>query len=657
MTVSVRLLHIEDNEDDAVLIQRALKRGGVELTAYQRVETAQELHLALNSSANTENGWDLILSDFSLPHFDGLNALEICKKSGLDIPFILISGTIGETTAVHAMKSGAHDYIMKDELARLVPAIIRELGEAEMRRQHKQAIEELRQGEERFRIITSSALDAVILMDHEGNAAYWNPAAEKMFGYTKAEILGKDVHATLVPERYREAFTAGYREFKHTGKGRAIGKVLELTARHKDGREIPVEIALAAIPRAGSYWASALIRDITERKQAEEDRENLQAQFNQAQKMESIGRLAGGVAHDLNNLLTPIIGYGEMLLRDFTHDDLRRQSVEEIHKAGLRAKDLVQQLLAFSRKQPLEVKTIHLNEVLEAFRLLLRRTLREDIEIEVNLEPKIEALSGDVGQIEQVIMNLAVNAQDAMPTGGKISIETGIVDLDEDYAKDHTGASVGKHILLAISDTGHGMEPQVCERIFEPFFTTKKKGEGTGLGLATVYGIVRQHGGSIYVYSEPGKGTTFKVYFPVSEEVQDSVKPTKIVTDHNVGSETIMLVEDDKMVRNLSIKILEKSGYKVITAGNGEECLDILSRQQISVDLLLTDVIMPGMSGKELYEEVHQRIPDLKVVYMSGYTDSVIVHHGVLGKSTAFIQKPFSTSGLLSKVREVLDNS
>ncbi len=394
--------------------------------------------------------------------------------------------------------------------------------------------------------------------------------------------------------------------------------------------------------------------DYTERQESEKQREKLEEQYRQAQKMESVGRLAGGVAHDLNNMLSPILGYAEILLEDTGKDDPRSECLVQINNAGLRARDLVRQLLAFSRKQTLEFKVLNLNDLLQNFAKLLKRTIREDIIVQMELEESLPLVEGDVGQLEQVIMNLAVNAQDAMPDGGELRIETSLAELDEEYASKRKGVKPGLYVLMAISDTGYGMPQEVRENIFEPFFTTKSENEGTGLGLATVYGIVKQHGGNIWVYSETGHGTLFEVFLPVSAKL--AIPPEKAVAlPHELnGTETILLVEDDKQVRDLTCGVLEQKGYTVLVAGSGDEALSLVKDYSGGLDLLITDVVMPKMNGKQLYETLSRDHKQVKVLFMSGYSDEVIAHHGVMDSGVAFIQKPFSIQALSEKIREVL---
>ena len=430
---------------------------------------------------------------------------------------------------------------------------------------------------------------------------------------------------------------------------------IEVQRRTKSGKIIDTLFSAATIQLEGKDIMISVTQDITEQKSAESERLQLQTQLLQAQKIESVGRLAGGIAHDLNNLLSPILGYGEMLIMDTSEADPRRDSLAEIVNAAMRARDLVQQLLAFSRKQTLEFNSIDVNTMILKFEKLLRRTIREDISIHILLEPELSPILGDMGQLEQVIMNLSVNAQDAMPDGGELTIETALVELDEAYAREHESVVPGAYILLTVSDTGCGMEPKTLEKMFEPFFTTKVNGQGTGLGLATVYGIVKQHNGSIWAYSEPHQGTTFKIYLPIcSQPARHHESPGQSSSEIN-GSEHILLVEDNEQVRTLAHKLLERTGYTVLTAKNGPEALTMLERYEGHLHLLLTDVVMPEMNGKQLFKRVSSHYPEVKVLYMSGYTENVITQRGVIEAGINFLPKPFSIDSLSAKVREVLD--
>jgi signal transduction histidine kinase len=429
----------------------------------------------------------------------------------------------------------------------------------------------------------------------------------------------------------------------------------EYRALRSDGTEFPVLFHASSILTGGELAGlRGVIVDLSERKRIEKERARIEEQYHQAQTAESIGRLAGGVAHDLNNLLSPVIGYGEILQDELGPVDARRDAVGQILQAGFRARDLVRQLLAFSRRQTMEYKAVDLNSALSSFEKLLRRTMREDIELRVVLSPDIPAIMADIGQVEQVIMNLAVNAADAMPEGGTLTIETASVELDDEYEALHQDVKPGSYVMLAVKDTGTGMDQETIGHIFEPFFSTKDE-QSTGLGLATVYGIVKQHGGSIRVYSEPGEGTTFTVYLPVSEGTPVDETATREAPGPATGLETILLVEDDAQVRELTQTILERQGYAVLVAENGPEALALLNARSEPVHLLLTDVDMTEMSGKELAIAAAEGHPEMKALYMSGYAEDIIAHRGALEDGIAFISKPFTIQALATRMREVLD--
>jgi len=421
---------------------------------------------------------------------------------------------------------------------------------------------------------------------------------------------------------------------------------------------IPDDPQLDDLPTRFALALNVLLDDLSFRANASKVSETRlaqsQEQLRQAQKMEAVGRLAGGVAHDFNNVLSVIIGYGDLLLQDLRPADPMRAEVEEIRKAGQRAAGLTRQLLMFSRQQVVEPRVIDLHEVLTSMDKMLQRILGEDVEL-VSMPPKAAGrVKADPSHIEQVILNLVVNARDAMPTGGKLTLETANVVLDEDYARSHLPAKAGPYVMLAVSDTGVGMDRETQARIFEPFFTTKDIGTGTGLGLSTVFGIVQQSGGNIWVYSEPGKGTTFKVYLPRVDDDVDAPKP-HVAPATLRGTETILLVEDEEQVRTVVVNILRRQGYRVFPAQHAGEALLLCESYPEAIDLLITDVVMPQMSGPELARRLARTRPGMKVLCMSGYTDDSIVRHGVLESGVAFLQKPVTPATLASKVREILD--
>ena len=1019
MGTPLRVLIVEDSEEDTLLIVRELKRGGFN-PIHERVETAEGMKAALSTKT-----WDLILADYSMPHFSGLEALKLSKENGLDLPFIIVSGSIGEDVAVEAMKLGAHDYLMKNNLSRLIPAIEQELREAEVRRKLKHSEKALQEAEKRYRQVVENATEIIYAVDEKGNFTYANPAGLKVTGYSLEELRGfnymdlvvpehrervmetyvnqlrqristthvefpffdkaggitwfsqnatlviddgrvvgfhiiarditerkraeevlresearyrdlietaRDVIFTLSPEGVFTSFNSAFEtitgwstkewigklfvdlldlndvpkaieRFKTVMEGQSgepielrirtkyggvvngefvaspqakggkvigiLGIARDITKRkkaeealrnseekyrtileniedgyyevdiagnftflndsfcriygypreeligmndrqytdqenakklfqtfnrvyrtgesakgadweiiRKDGMKRNIEASASLIKDSSGnrigfrglvhditerkqaeeqlrklfraveqspatvmitgtdanieyvnpkftqltgytleevigknprilksgetppeeykllwetitsgrewrgefhdkkkngdlYWESASIsciknpegvithfvavkEDITERKRAEEERAALQDQLRQSQKMEAIGRLAGGIAHDFNNLLTVIKGYSQLSLNETKENDSLRENIEEIKKASDRAGDLTRQLLAFSRRQIMEVKVLDLNALLQNLDKMLRRIIGEDIELVTSLGENLGTVKADPGQIEQVVMNLAVNAKDAMSKGGKLIVETANVELDDSYARAHVAVTPGPYVMIAVSDTGTGMPPEVRDRVFEPFFTTKGKGKGTGLGLSTVYGIVKQSGGNIWVYSELGQGTTLKIYLPRVDEPAEKLKAQVVGEELHRGSETVLIVEDDKEVRKLAVRILKRQGYTVLDGSYGAEAFNVCRQHKGPIHLLLTDVVMPGMDGRALSESLSQLHPEMKVLYMSGYTDDAIIRHGVMEKGMNYIQKPFTVSGLINKVREVL---
>jgi PAS domain S-box-containing protein len=470
-----------------------------------------------------------------------------------------------------------------------------------------------------------------------------NDAAVAHYGYSEAEFLSMTI-ADIRPVEDVPLLMDAVR----TLTPEATTKVMR---RHKkkDGTVIDVEGSSRELSFLGRRARLVLASDVTERRRLED-------QVRQSQKMEAVGRLAGGVAHDFNNLLTAIIGYSEIVLSRLGDLDPLRREVEEIEKAGKRAADLTTQLLAFSRRQVLQPRVLNLNAVIADLSKMIRRLLGEDIELVTELSFNVGAIKADPGQIEQVIMNLALNARDAMPNGGRIAIETRDAILDEKYAESHFDVTSGSYVQMSVSDTGAGMDSQTVAQVFEPFFTTKEKGRGTGLGLSTVYGIVKQSCGHIAIDSVPGKGTRFDLYFPKVEDQVDGQTPPPTVVDEFGGSETILVVEDESIVRKLAREILQRSGYVVLEAANGGEAMQIFQQPGTTIDLLITDVVMPGISGRELAGELETAGCNYKVLFMSGYTDDAIVRHGILDANIPFVQKPFTPRALLKKVREVLDS-
>jgi len=635
---SPRILLVEDIPADAELIARELRRAGVG-GRLQRVETRADYIRTLHEFAP-----DLIIADHSLPSFSASDALEMAQREGAGVPVIVVTGSLDEETAADYIKAGAADYIVKSHLERLGPAVLRALDLNRARAEQARAQEQLRQSEARYRTLVDGVRDVIFALAPDGTIASLNPAFETITGFPRDEWLGRPfeqlVHSDDLPLAL-ELLSGVAR-----GEPRPVN---QFRIRTRKGDYRMGEFAATPQYREGQLASILGIgRDVTERL-------SLEQQLRQAQKMEAVGRLAGGVAHDFNNILTAITGYADLLLEDLGTTDRRRDDIAEIRKAAERAAGLTRQLLAFSRQQVMQVRVLDLNDVVADTQNMLGRLLGEDIALVTRLDPALGAVKADPGQLEQVIMNLAVNARDAMPGGGKLTIETANAELDDTYVREHFPARPGSYVMLAVSDTGTGMSDEVQSHLFEPFFTTKEKGKGTGLGLATVYGIVKQSGGYIWVYTEPGHGTTFKIYLPrvAGAPAQRASGPK--ASPVGAGTETVLLAEDEAAVRAVARHALERQGYTVLEASSGEAALDLAERHSGRIHLLLTDVIMPGMNGRALALRLSELRPDLRVVYMSGYTEEAITRHGVLEPGLTYVQKPFTPEGLARKVREVLD--
>jgi len=494
--------------------------------------------------------------------------------------------------------------------------------------------------------LLESASQSIVGSDSSGRIVLANARTEAMFGYGRQELLGNPIEM-LLPEAARTRHEQDRADYFAKPRVREMGVGLELSGRRKDGVQFPVEVSLSHVQTEEGLFAIAFVSDISKRKSLEE-------QLMHAQKMEAVGRLAGGVAHDFNNMLTVITGYNQMILDQISPLDPLRGYAEEILKAADRAAALTNQLLAFSRRQIVQPRVFEVNSVLSNTEKMLRRLIGEDVDLALKLNPNAGNIKADPGHLEQAVFNLATNARDAMPRGGRITIETEPVTLDDLYAKGHLGVQPGEYVMIAVSDNGHGMDFETRRRIFEPFFTTKERGKGTGLGLATVYGIVKQAGGDIWVYSEVGKGATFKLYFPAVSEPASIPAGADVSAARDMGHETILLVEDDQGVRDLTARMLKLLGYTVLTAGSAAEALALAKSHEGPIELLLTDVVMPGMGGPRLAGELRRWRPEIMVIYVSGYTETTVSDHGVLDAGVEFLAKPFSREALARKLRESL---
>ena len=651
MPSPLNLLLIEDSEEDAELVEHELRRHGYEVAA-RRVWSEPALRDALDGGS-----WDVALSDHNLPGFASSEAQRIVNAAEGDIPFVILSGTIGEEATVDALRSGARDVVLKSNLSRLGLVVDRVLADSEQRRRHREAELELEALNARRSAILDAALDCIITIDHEGRIADFNPASEETFGYLADEVRGKPMADLIIPPLLRGQHREGFARHLATGRGTLLGTRIELTAMRSDGSEFPVEVAVTKISVADKPFFTAHVRDVTPAKNALAERERLEQQLHHAQKMEAIGKLAGGVAHDFNNLLTAITGYSNFALERLElagGNERLRQDIEQIRKSADRAASLTQQLLAFSRRQVLKPETVDINAVIDETLQLLDRVLHEDIQLKAGFGRSLKQVRVDRGQLQQVILNLLVNARDAMPEGGTLDIRTENANLAHEPEEERSELDPGPYVVLEVSDTGVGMDESTRERVFDPFFTTKD--EGTGLGLATVYGIVTQSGGRIFVRSEPGRGSTFKAYFPAG--VAEPAEPSGPATvDSLRGTETVLLVEDSELVRPLVAEVLESYGYTVLAAVDGIEALALAAAHQGPIDVLLTDVVMPRMSGRELADRLLVARPDLKLLFTSGYPADTVVRHGVAESQVAFIQKPFESDDLAAAIRRVLDTS
>jgi two-component system, cell cycle sensor histidine kinase and response regulator CckA len=633
---SLNVLLADDSEVDAELTVRELSRAGFDVS-WRRVDTAVDMTAALN-----EQRWDLVLSDFRMPRFSGLEALSLVQSTLQDVPFILVSGAVGQDVAVDMMRAGAHDYVAKDRLFRLAPAVIRELREAETRRAHRRAEQELR----KMAMVVEQIPSVVVITDLDGNIEYVNPRFTELTGYTRDEMQGRNpriLKSGITPdEQYRELWdtVAAGGEWRGT-----------FHQRRKDGTTFDEEAVIRPMrDRQGRITHYFKLGEDVTAKHA------LEQQFRQAQKMEAVGRLAGGVAHDFNNLLTVISGFTEMALSGLTDDDPLRESLEQVALAGERGAALTRQLLAFSRKQALERAPFILSKAVREAESMVRRLVGEHVSIELRA-PDLErgAILAEPGQIEQLLMNLVVNARDAMPTGGRLTITTACVTFDADTAGHHVNVRPGPYALLRVADTGHGMSAEIMSKIFEPFFTTKGVGKGSGLGLSTVYAIVDQLGGTIEVVSNPGHGARFDIYLPVTTSALPASEAAGSTSIADGGTETILVVDDEPPVARFAYRVLTAAGYTVLTAHHPGEALVVCEKYTSPIHLVVTDVIMPQMSGRELAGRLASVRPDLRVLYISGYTDDILSDNHALSAERQLLRKPFTGESLLRKVRDALD--
>src|SRR5450432_3879749 len=645
-----RVLIVDDTESDRQLLEALLAAEDyVIATAASGAEA-----LALVAQAPP----DLILLDVMMPGMNGYEVAEALKNDGalVPIPVIMLTVLDGRDDMIRGLAAGVEDFLTKPvhrvELSMRVRNLLRLKDYGDQHVRYSQRLErevgartaELAASEKRYRALFENAKDAIAVMTPEGVVREMNQRWADIVGVPREELVGRYV-GDFAPRGEEVKNSESYQRMLVSGA--AVSPPVKIATG--DGSHLLMEFSQTTIDVAGEDLIVSIGRDVTEKQRLEE-------LLRQSQKLEVIGQLAGGVAHDFNNILTAILGFCELLLAELEPHHVGREDVLEIKTAGQRAAGLTRQLLAFSRKQILQPNVLDINDVIKGMEPMLRRLIAAHIDLVVSLQDNIGSIKIDPTQLEQIVMNLLVNASDAMPRGGKLTIETSNVHLDEHYGGRHLPVTPGDYVMLAVSDTGVGMDEATSQRVFEPFFTTKELGKGTGLGLATVYGIVKQSGGDIWVYSEPGHGSAFKIYLPVvTAFLSAAVKVVPAPETLQRGSETILLVEDDEAVRRLARLSLERMGYVVVESENPKEAIRVADHFSGQIDLLLSDVVMPESEGPLLFHRLAKVRPSLRVLYMSGYADEAIVRHGIVVERKPFLQKPFTPLSLSAKVRDVLD--
>lgn len=640
------ILVVEDDPAHSEVVLRALSaHGGFNLRFVASLADAQR--------AIAEKRPALILADLNLADGKAFELLSFPNEQP-GLPVLVMTSHGDEQTAVRAMRAGALDYLVKspEAFAGLPHAIERALREWHLIESRRAAEAALRESEERFRVFFESSPDACKFVTSEGIFIDINRAAEEMFGYQREEVIGKTVPQLGL---FHEQSLPSARTMVSDCLEGAPCPPVELTVVHRSGREVVVEARTVAVRFRDGLGLLTALRDVSARKQAELAQRRLEEQLRQASKMEAVGRLAGGVAHDFNNLLTGIRGFTDILISGFAEGDPAHGDLLEIQRATQRAATLTGQLLAFSRKQVVEPVVVDLNQLLSGAMGIVERLIGEEVRVVFRPGANLHAVRIDPSGMEQVLINLAVNARDAMPRGGQLVIETSEFEVDAEMCRNHLDARPGRHLLLSVKDTGVGMPEGVLSRLFEPFFTTKGPGRGTGLGLSIIYGIVQQGGGFVLVESDVGRGSAFHIYLPaVLDKPAAQVPPAE--RELPKGSETILLVEDEVLVRTLVSKFLHSQGYRVLSAARGSDAIQLAAEHGGRIDLLLSDVILPNMNGRQVYERLLQSMPTLRVLFMSGYTENIIAPHGVLEEGFYFVQKPFSLKELAGRVREALDS-
>jgi two-component system, cell cycle sensor histidine kinase and response regulator CckA len=633
----LRILIVEDSEDDLLLLLRELRRGDYTLD-YARVETAVEMQAALDRQA-----WDIVIADYTLPRFSAPAALELLQHQQRDLPFIIVSGTIGEDAAVAAMRAGAHDYLLKDNLTRLVPAVARELREAQERQKRIEAEQALRESEERFRQLAENITESVFWMSEPTALAilYVSPAYERIWGRSGDSLYAnlREWFEAIHPDD-RQRVQTSYFDRSLLGKYDEEYRVIrpDKSIRWIRDRGFPIKNHTGI-----AYRVVGIAEDITNRKLTE-------AALRRTERLESLGTLTNGIAHDLNNILTPIMGIVQLLPKKIGNmDDSTKRLLQILNDSTHRGADLVKQILSFARGVESKPTNIQIGDLLLEIQRVIQQAFPKNIELSLDLPPNIWSISADASMLHQVLMNLCVNARDAMPTGGKLSVTAENLEIDKNYARMNLNASVGNYVAIAVTDTGTGIEPKILDRIFDPFFTTKDIGKGTGLGLSTVVGIVKSHRGFIDVDSKVGKGTRFKVYLPAT--VTSEIAPV-IVTDQPESGrgELILVVDDEVPIQVITTATLEMHGYRVMTASDGIEAIALYAQHQHEIGVVLMDMMMPNLDSIAIVRTLRKFNPQVQIIAMSGLATSEIVAQTIDEGVKAFLAKPFTPTELLDTI-------
>jgi two-component system cell cycle sensor histidine kinase/response regulator CckA len=638
MNKILQILHLEDDANDAQLLRLKLEEANIGCVITV-VQTRGEFVNALE-----RDKFDLIVSDFTLPSFDGKSALEIARQKWPDIPFIFVSGTMGEEAAIESMVRGATDYVLKGRLSRLVPATQRALLEAESRRERKRAEVALRESKEKYQSLFERNISGAFVSTPDGRLLECNPAFVHMFGFDSIEAA----KATNVSALYSDPEKR--RVFLSTLEARKKIEYLEVQMVRKDGA--PVRVIENVV---GKFDNDGKLVELAGYLFDDTKRHLLEQQLIQAQKFESLGTLASGIAHDFNNILSIIIGHATIIQRLHRESDKIADSIKMITTAAQRGAALVRQLLTFARKSDVILQRISLNDLIKEVVSLTRETFPKTVTVSMKLADKLSTILADSTQIHQVFLNLCVNARDAMPNGGNLSLSTRLITGEKVHAR-FPEAKASEYVLIEVSDTGTGMDEATQNRIFEPFFTTKEPGKGTGLGLAVAFGIIHIHQGFIDVSSEPGNGTTFSIYFPVNLEELEPFEITKeMLGDTEGGTETILLVEDEEMLRSLTKMVLKGKGYNVVTASDGEEAVRMFMLRQNDIALVLSDLGLPKLNGYDVLKQVKRIKPSVKFIIASGYIEPAEKSEILESGARDFIQKPYVPNDMLRRIRQVLD--